>query len=42
MVISESLKGYMYEVNMMEKNVWDGVRKLKYLCYKNSDQAENS
>ena len=42
MVISESLKGYLYEANMMEKNIWGGIKKPKYLYYKNSDQAENS
>ena len=32
MVISESLKGYVYEANEMEKSSVDGVKRPKYLC----------
>ena len=42
MVISESLKGYVCEANVMEKSNVGGVKKPKYLCYKDSDQAENT
>ena len=40
--MSESLKGYVCETSEMEKNDVDGIKKPKYLCYKNRDQADNS
>ena len=33
--MSESLKGYVCEANKMQKSNVDGVKKPKYLCYKN-------